>query len=189
MKRSDPAIRREAKASLKCGQINRFYIAGRISRPNLNSSGPHRNRPIVHPHATDHKTGQGRDPIQGNSSPDQRTIRQGTDKGARNSAGQRRHRHRTIGADGRRGDVADVEAHEHRTFPLSTSSSPTTEIVSDLIVREAVVRKLKEDRLRTFILNRIKPLMTANELLMLDMEIEVVIEESIGDGKPRKSPH
>jgi hypothetical protein len=63
------------------------------------------------------------------------------------------------------------------------------EIVSDLIVREAVVRKLKEDRLRTFILNRIKPLMAANELLMLDMEIEVVIEESIGDGKPRKGPN
>jgi hypothetical protein len=52
-------------------------------------------------------------------------------------------------------------------------------IVSDVIVREAVLRKLKEDRLRLFILRRIKPLMAANELLMLDMEIEVVIEESL----------
>ena len=53
------------------------------------------------------------------------------------------------------------------------------EIVSDAIVREAVLRKLKEDRLRTLILRRIKPLMAENELLLLDMEIEVVIEESL----------
>jgi hypothetical protein len=52
-------------------------------------------------------------------------------------------------------------------------------IVSDVIVREAVLRKLKEDRLRNFILKRIKPLMAENELLMLDMEIEVVIEDSL----------
>jgi hypothetical protein len=52
-------------------------------------------------------------------------------------------------------------------------------IVSDVIVREAVLRKLKEDRLRLFILKRIKPLMAENELLMLDMEIEVVIEDSL----------
>jgi hypothetical protein len=52
-------------------------------------------------------------------------------------------------------------------------------VVSDVIVREAVLRKLKEDRLRAFILKRIKPLMAENELLMLDMEIEVVIEDSL----------
>lgn len=52
-------------------------------------------------------------------------------------------------------------------------------IVSDAIVREAVLRKLKEDRLRNFIIKRIKPLMAENELLMLDMEIEVVIEDSL----------
>lgn len=56
---------------------------------------------------------------------------------------------------------------------------PGDEIVSDVVVREAVLRKLKEDRLRTFILKRIKPLMAENELLMLDMEIEVVIEDSL----------
>lgn len=53
------------------------------------------------------------------------------------------------------------------------------DIVSDVIVREAVLRKLKEDRLRTFILKRIKPLMAENELLMLDMEIEVVVEDTL----------
>jgi hypothetical protein len=53
------------------------------------------------------------------------------------------------------------------------------DIVSDILVRESVLRKLKEDRLRTFVLRRIKPLMAANELLMLDMDIEVVIEDSL----------
>ncbi|MDB6167167.1 MAG: hypothetical protein JWM88_31 [Verrucomicrobia bacterium] len=52
-------------------------------------------------------------------------------------------------------------------------------IVSDVIVREAVLRKLKEDRLRKFVLKRIKSLMAENELLMLDMEIEVVVEDSL----------
>lgn len=53
------------------------------------------------------------------------------------------------------------------------------DIVSDAIVRESVIRKLKEDKLRTFILARIRPLMADNELLMLDMEIEVVVEDTI----------
>jgi hypothetical protein len=56
---------------------------------------------------------------------------------------------------------------------------PNDDIVSDVIVREAVLRKLKSDRLKTFILKRIKPLMAENELLMLDMDIEVVIEDSL----------
>ena len=53
------------------------------------------------------------------------------------------------------------------------------DIVSDAIVRESVIRKLKEDKLRAFILTRIRPLMADNELLMLDMEIEVVVEDTI----------
>ena len=52
-------------------------------------------------------------------------------------------------------------------------------VISDVIVREAVLRKLKEDRLRKFVLKRIKGLMAENELLMLDMEIEVVVEDSL----------
>lgn len=53
------------------------------------------------------------------------------------------------------------------------------EIVADVIVRESVLRKLKEERLRAFVLKRIKPVMAENELLMLDMDIEVVIEDSL----------
>lgn len=56
---------------------------------------------------------------------------------------------------------------------------PNDEIVSDVIVREAVLRKLKEDRLQAFVVKRIKPLMAENELLMLDMDIEVVVEDTL----------
>jgi hypothetical protein len=56
---------------------------------------------------------------------------------------------------------------------------PHDNVVSDIIVRESVLRKLKEDKLRAFVLKRIKPLMAENELLLLDMEIEVVVEESL----------
>ena len=52
-------------------------------------------------------------------------------------------------------------------------------VVSDVIVRESVIRKLKEEKLRAFIQTRISPLMAENELLMLDMEIEVVVEDTI----------
>lgn len=53
------------------------------------------------------------------------------------------------------------------------------EVISDVIVREAVLRKLKEERLRAFVVKRIKPLMAENELLMLDMDIEVVVEDTL----------
>jgi hypothetical protein len=53
------------------------------------------------------------------------------------------------------------------------------DIVSDVIVRESVVRKLKQEKLTAFILSRVKPLMSSNELLMLDMEIEVVVEDTV----------
>lgn len=53
------------------------------------------------------------------------------------------------------------------------------DIVSDAVVRESVLRKLREEKLRSFILSRIRPMMAENELLMLDMEIEVVVEDTI----------
>jgi hypothetical protein len=55
---------------------------------------------------------------------------------------------------------------------------PGDSVVADAIVREAVLRKMKEKRMREFILRRVKPLMGPHELLMLNMEIEVVVEDS-----------
>jgi len=53
------------------------------------------------------------------------------------------------------------------------------DIMSDAIVREAVLKKLKREKLYAFMTKRIRPLMADNELLMLDMEIEVVVEETL----------
>ena len=53
------------------------------------------------------------------------------------------------------------------------------DVISDAIVRESVLRKLKPAKLEAFILMRIKPLMTQTELLILDMEIEVVVEDTL----------
>jgi hypothetical protein len=52
-------------------------------------------------------------------------------------------------------------------------------VLSDVIVRESVLRKLREEKLRQFVSSRIRPMMAANELLMLDMDIEVVVEDTI----------
>jgi hypothetical protein len=52
-------------------------------------------------------------------------------------------------------------------------------VISDAIVRESVIRKLGQPRLLDFIARRVKPLMAENELLMLDMEIEVVVEDTL----------
>ncbi len=50
---------------------------------------------------------------------------------------------------------------------------------ADVIVRESVIRKLREEKLTSFIQNRVLPYLAESELLMLDMEIEVVVEDTI----------
>ncbi|MEO7598194.1 MAG: hypothetical protein ABIV50_04640 [Opitutus sp.] len=52
-------------------------------------------------------------------------------------------------------------------------------IVQEVIVRSAVMRKVGEERLITFVLNRVKPIMAESELLLLDIEVELVIEDTI----------
>ena len=53
------------------------------------------------------------------------------------------------------------------------------EIVQEAIIRSAVVRKIGKDRLINFVLKRVKPIMAESELLMLDIEVELVIEDSV----------
>ncbi len=50
---------------------------------------------------------------------------------------------------------------------------------ADVIVRESVIRKLRQEKLVLFIRGRVLPFLADNELLMLDMEIEVVVEDTI----------
>ncbi|CAM2963512.1 hypothetical protein [Rariglobus hedericola] len=72
-----------------------------------------------------------------------------------------------------------------RTLRLMTNEKferfviPKDDIIQDVILRSSVVRKLGKERMLKFIMDRIKPVMTDNELLMLDIDIELVIEDSL----------
>ncbi len=61
------------------------------------------------------------------------------------------------------------------------------EIVSDLIVRDTVLRRFPRDRLVAFVLEKIKPLMQAEEILHLAIETEVTLT-SRTDARHRDVP-
>lgn len=52
-------------------------------------------------------------------------------------------------------------------------------IIEELIVRQAVLRKLGRERLIAFVMKRVKPIMAESELLLLDIEVELVLEDTI----------
>jgi hypothetical protein len=52
-------------------------------------------------------------------------------------------------------------------------------IIAELVVRSAIERKVGRDRLVKFVMSRIKPIMADTELLLLDIEIELVIEDTV----------
>lgn len=85
-----------------------------------------------------------------------------------------------IGRDAAIGGEAMV-----RTLRLMTNEKferfvlPGDDIVQDVILRTAVVRKLGKERVLRFVMDRIKPVMTETELLMLDIDIELVIEDTV----------
>lgn len=85
-----------------------------------------------------------------------------------------------IGRDAAIGGEAMV-----RTLRLMTNEKferftlPKDDIIQDVILRSAVVRKLGKERVLKFVMERIKPVMTESELLMLDIDIELVIEDTL----------
>lgn len=52
-------------------------------------------------------------------------------------------------------------------------------VVQELIVRQAVLRKIGQERLVAFIMKRVKPVMAETEMLLLDIDVELVIEDVI----------
>jgi hypothetical protein len=50
------------------------------------------------------------------------------------------------------------------------------DVISDIIVRRSILRRMPEEKLVAFVLSQIKPLMTADEILHLDLEVEIAIE-------------
>jgi len=53
------------------------------------------------------------------------------------------------------------------------------DVIEEVVVRTAILRKIGKDRLLAFVMRRVKPIMAESELLLLDIEVELVIEDSI----------
>jgi hypothetical protein len=52
------------------------------------------------------------------------------------------------------------------------------DVISHIIVRKAILRRVPQEKLVAFALERLKPLMSATEVLHLDIKAEVTVEES-----------
>lgn len=51
------------------------------------------------------------------------------------------------------------------------------EIVADILVRSAILLRIPEKKLASFVLPHIKPLMTGTEILHLDLDAEIEVED------------
>lgn len=51
------------------------------------------------------------------------------------------------------------------------------DVISDILVRSAILRKISEQAFIDFILHEIKPLMGPEEILHLDLEVEILLDE------------
>lgn len=50
------------------------------------------------------------------------------------------------------------------------------DIISDILVRTAIMRKVSKDQIVSFVLNEIKPLMGPEEIIHLDIDVEINLE-------------
>ncbi|MBL3601736.1 MAG: hypothetical protein JMN25_18040 [gamma proteobacterium endosymbiont of Lamellibrachia anaximandri] len=50
------------------------------------------------------------------------------------------------------------------------------EVIGDVLVRSAILRKISVDQLREFVLSSIKPIMGADEIIQLNIEVEITLE-------------
>jgi len=50
------------------------------------------------------------------------------------------------------------------------------DVISDIIVRSAILRRMPKEKLIAFVVAQVKPLMAADEILHLDLEVEVAME-------------
>lgn len=53
------------------------------------------------------------------------------------------------------------------------------EIIEEVVVRLAILKKIGRDQLLSFVMRRVRPVMAESELLLLDIEVELVVEDSI----------
>jgi hypothetical protein len=53
------------------------------------------------------------------------------------------------------------------------------EIIAEVVVRSAVLRKIGREKMLSFVTKRVKPVMAETELLLLDIDVELVMEDSV----------
>lgn len=53
------------------------------------------------------------------------------------------------------------------------------DVVSDILIRAAVLRRLDPEKIVAFVLRQVKPLMSGDEILHLDLETEIELEDEI----------
>lgn len=51
------------------------------------------------------------------------------------------------------------------------------EIIGDILVRSAILRKISAEQLRKFVLEEVKPLMGPEEIIHLDLKVEIGIDQ------------
>ncbi len=51
------------------------------------------------------------------------------------------------------------------------------DVIGDVLVRSAILRKISPEQLRRFVLEEIKPLMGPEEIIHLNLEIEIEIDQ------------
>lgn len=52
----------------------------------------------------------------------------------------------------------------------------TDDVISDILIRSAILRKIDAELIIAFVLKEIKPLMGPDEILHLDLDVELLIE-------------
>ncbi|HUO43824.1 MAG TPA: hypothetical protein VMT94_02790 [Burkholderiales bacterium] len=81
-----------------------------------------------------------------------------------------------LGRDSPIGCVALRKALDLVTTTQFEHIEPDDDVIGDIIVRKALLMRVPQDTLVTFVLTHIKPLMHSNEILHLDLAIELQIE-------------
>lgn len=54
---------------------------------------------------------------------------------------------------------------------------PDDEIITDIVIRSAILRRISEDKIIDLILKHVKPLMGEEEILHVDVNVEVLLEQ------------
>lgn len=81
---------------------------------------------------------------------------------------------------GMRSPIGHVAVGKALSLLSSTSFEHLTvhdDVISDILIRSAILRKISKETIISFVLREIKPLMGADEILHLDLEVDVLIED------------